>query len=319
MNTKGAYRAVVFLLFISSFLCQCGGNGSGVPPQQNHTPVKIHGLDFSPYIDGQDPNLGSYVDQDQLMARMKIVAPYTRWIRAFGCTNGLEKSGAIAHSLGLKAALGAWISADLEANEREIENLVTAAKAGEADMLIVGSEVLLRGDLAESAVIEYIERVRQEAPGLPVGYADVYGVMLSHPKILEASDVVLVNYYPYWEGIRIDLALAAIHAWHTQVTAAAGSKEVIVSETGWPSDGNTVGSAVPSSQNAAFFFLNFVSWARANDVDYFYFEALDETWKSDYEGPQGAHWGVWDKDGILKPGMEAVFNGETIRPTIDVR
>jgi hypothetical protein len=87
---------------------------------------------------------------------------------------------------------------------------------------------------------------------------------------------------------------------------------VIVSETGWPSEGNAAGGAVPSPKNAAFFFLNFVSWARAYNIDYFYFEAFDESWKAAYEGPQGAHWGVWDKDGILKPGMEAVLNGDTI-------
>ena len=28
------------------------------------------------------------------------------------------------------------------------------------------------------------------------------------------------------------------------------------------------------------------------------------------KGPQGAHWGLFDESGILKLGMEAVFNGE---------
>jgi hypothetical protein len=73
-----------------------------------------------------------------------------------------------------------------------------------------------------------------------------------------------------------------------------------------------VGNAEPSPDNASFYFLNFVSWALANDAPYFYFSALDESWKAEYEGPQGACWGVFDKDGNLKPGMQKVFDGETI-------
>ena len=69
---------------------------------------------------------------------------------------------------------------------------------------------------------------------------------------------------------------------------------------------------MPSLENAAFYFKNFVSWATSENVNTFYFEAFDEPWKADYEGPQGAHWGVWDEDGNLKPGMQAVFNGETV-------
>lgn len=163
---------------------------------------KVSGLNFSPYINGQDPNLGSYVDEGQLMTRMEIIGPYTEWIRTFSSTNGLEKSGTIAHVLGLKAALGAWIGADLVANEREIENLIAAAKAGDADMLIVGSEVLLRGDLSEEAVIDYINRVKQAVPEVPVSYADVYGILLSHPNVMDAVDFVLVNYsIPIGKGL----------------------------------------------------------------------------------------------------------------------
>ncbi len=271
---------------------------------------KTYGLNFSPYMDGQDPTMGSQISEQQLRTRMEIIEPHTVWIRTFGSSSGLEKSGAIAHDLGLKAALGAWIGSDSAANEHEIGNLIAAAQAGEADLLIVGSEVLLRGDLSENELIYYIDRVKQEVPGLPVGYADSCGVWLSHPNIINAVDIVLVNYYPYWEGIRIDWAVTAVNDWHTQVTAAANGKPVIVGGTGWPSYGDQIGNAIPSPDNASFYFLDFVSWAHANDVDYFYFEAFDESWKAAYEGPQGAHWGIWDKDGMLKSEMERVFNGE---------
>lgn len=118
-------------------------------------------------------------------------------IRTFGSTNGLEKAGSVAHNMGLKAALGAWLSSDLNANDQQISNLINASKAGQVDLAIVGSEVLLRGDLSESQLIGYINHVKQEVPGIPVTTADVYGEIISHSSVISAIDVVLVNYYPY--------------------------------------------------------------------------------------------------------------------------
>ena len=86
-----------------------------------------------------------------------------------------------------------------------------------------------------------------------------------------------------------------LHVAHQQLNSAAGGKEVIVSETGWPSAGNPVGDAIPSPDNASFYFRNFVSWARADQVKYFYFEAYDEPWKATPPAqPQEAHWGSVD-------------------------
>ena len=303
-----------WLAMLSSLIIACGAGGDRPQDGGSQTIFKVHGLNFSPYMDGQDPNLGTVVDSDQIRARMQIIEPYTDWIRTYGSTHGLETSGAVARSLGLKAALGAWLDADLATNENEIENLIAAAKAGEADLLIVGSEVLLRGELSEEVLIDYLVRVKSEVPDLPVAYADTYGILLAHPKVLNTVDVFLVNYFPYWEGISIDAAMETINTWHQQVKAASNGTKIIVGESGWPSDGNAVGLAVPSPESAARYFRDFVSWAEANDVEYFYFSSFDERWKSAYEGSQGAHWGVWDKDGKLKPGMGAVF--DVLVPTL---
>ena len=300
----------ILLLFIN-LLAGCGPS-SGDNPAPSTTTVPVYGLNFGPYLDGQDPNLHTPISESQLTKRMAIIAPYTNWVRTFGMSDGLERSGAIAHKLNLKVALGAWLSANTTANDTQINNLITALDNGDADMAIVGSEVLLRGDLSEDALIAYIQQVRSRSGGVPVAYADAYNVWLSHPAVIAAVDVVLVNYYPYWEGIHVDQAIGAIHNWHQQMESASLGKPVIVSETGWPSDGNILGNAVPSPDNAAIFFMNFVSWAEANKVNYFYFEGFDETWKALYEGPQGAHWGVWDKNGVMKPEMQPVFDGKRL-------
>lgn len=280
---------------------------------------RIYGLNFSPYIDAdEDPNkVELQITNDELRERLEIVAPYTEWIRTFGCNDDMKEAGMFAHSMGLKAAIGVWLGPNLTENQKQIDCLIGAAREGHVDLAAVGSEVLLRGDLSEEQLISYINQVKDrlaEDPPLhiPVTTADVYGILLSHPNVISAVDLVFVNYYPYWEGRNIDYAVAYLHRWHQQLMAAAHGKEVIVSETGWPGCGQQIGDAVPSPENASFYLLNFVSWARANNVRYFYFEAFDEGWKAKYEGPQGACWGIFDRVGSLKPGRQDVFNGKTM-------
>ncbi|GEM_PF-1686129 len=278
----------------------------------------VHGLNFSPILSGQ--NGSTPITSTQLTARMTIIQNHTDWVRTFGASNGLEQAGAIAHKLGLKIAMGAWISTDLAANEIEINNLIAAANRGEADILIVGSETMLRADSgttpfpgAENALVGYLNRVKSAVPAnLPVTYADTYNTLLGHPNLVAACQGVLfVNYYPYWERVRVDKAMLDLNTKHQQVVAIAGGKNVIVSEAGWPSAGNPNGDALPSLDNASFYFRNFVSWARSNNIDYFYFEAFDSVWKASYPQQYPAvesHWGIWDGSDNLKYGMDQVFS-----------
>ena len=314
MNQKIVSPLVVFAALLAALtVCTAGADGA-----LSDATYQAYGLNFSPYIaNDEDPNLGgSQITSAELEQRMDLVVPYTQWIRTFACNADLEEAGAYAHTKGLKAAIGAWLGSNRTEDDSQIHCLIDQAREGNVDIAIVGSEVLLRGDLSEADLIGYINEVKDSlvAAGIdvPVTYADVWGVLISHPNVLAAVDLIFVNYYPYWEGRKVDYAIAYVHRQHQQMVAAAGGKEVIVSETGWPSCGNEIGEAVPSPENASFYFLNFVSWARANDVKYFYFETYDEGWKASYEGPQGACWGIWNKESVLKPGMQQVFDGETM-------
>jgi exo-beta-1,3-glucanase (GH17 family) len=274
---------------------------------------RLYGLGFSPYLDGQSPDFGSQVSEAQLRERMAIIAPYTNWVRSFGATDGLEQTCRIAHEFGLRCAMGAWISGDAQANAIQIQNLTAAANRGEVDVAIVGSEVLLRHDLTVDALRALMDQVRAAIPaGIPITTADVYGSLIAAPTIVAASDIVFVNIYPYWEGADVSQAMCLFDAHYRDMVAAAGGKRVVISETGWPDAGNNVGQAVPSPDNANYYFFDSISWARATAVDYFYFEAFDEQWKAADEGPQGAHWGIWDSQGQLKTGRQPVFDGQTI-------
>lgn len=265
-----------------------------------------------------NPDNGSLVDREQVMERLTIIAPYTTWIRTYGTENGLENIAPAAHNIGLKTAIGAWLGTDAATNERQINELINETKAGYVDLAIVGSETLQRNDLSEDQLIDYIRRVKQEAPGINVTTADMYGELPNHPRVMAECDVIMYNSYPYWEGVSIDNAIEMRDSCYRNMVNQGMNKPILISETGWPSAGNEIGSAVPSPENSIRYLYDFASWASKNNVQNFYFEAFDETWKTAKEGPQGAHWGIWDKAGNLKPGMETVLSGGEPEPASSI-
>jgi len=276
------------------------------------TLFEISGVNFGPYMDGQDPNRGTVIGENQIRQRLSIINGYTNCVRTFGVGSGLQHIPRIAQEMGFCVAAGAWLDKNLSTNEIEIKSLIEIGLAGQAEILIVGSEVLYRKDLTEAQLVDYINRVKSAVPGVIVTTGEVYDILLAHPKVIDVVDVVFANHYPYWEGIVLSNAVAALHVYHQSIVNIANGKEVMISETGWPSCGGTQGNAISSIENASDYFINFVSWAKANHVRYFYFEAFDEAWKAAYEGPPGACWGIWNKDGVLKSGMQRVFDGKTV-------
>jgi len=259
---------------------------------------KIHGITFSPYIEGQGP--GTQLDAEQIRERLKFIQPYVRWVRSFSCTEGNELIPRIAAESGLKTMVGVWLDDDRENNEKELASAIDVASAGHADILAVGNEVLLRGELSEDELIDYIQRAKQAVPGVDVGYVDAYFKFADHPRVTEACDVILANCYPFWESCPADYALLYMKDMYRRAVQAANGRKVIISETGWPNMGTPFWGAVPSVENAIKYFINTYQWAEEEGVEIFYFSAFDETWKVDKEGDVGAYWGLWDKDGNLK-------------------
>jgi exo-beta-1,3-glucanase (GH17 family) len=259
---------------------------------------KIHGISFSPYIAGQGP--GTILGEAQIRDRLRVIQPYVNWIRSFSCTEGNELIPAIAHENGLKTMVGVWLGDDLEKNEEELANGIEVAQAGHANILGVGNEVLLREDLSEDQLIDYLNRARAACPGVEIGYVDAYYEFVIHPRVTDACDVILANCYPFWEGCPADYALPYMKEMYRQALGAGNGKRVIVSETGWPNKGTAFEGSEPSYENALRYFISTYKWAEEDGIDVFYFSSFDEDWKIDKEGDVGAYWGLWDKDGNLK-------------------
>lgn len=258
----------------------------------------IHGFCFSLYEEGQKP--GDIIPKAQIARRMKILSKYSKWVRTFSCTEGNELIPEVAKEYGMKTMVGAWLGSDTEKNEIEIQGLLEVARKGYADIVAVGNEVLYRNDLTKEELMEQIRRVKAELPDIPVGYVDAYYEFTVHPDISDLCDVILCNCYPYWEGTGFNDSLQHMRQMYYQAKAAGNGKRVIITETGWPSQGEGLGGALPSRENAMKYFINANLWAEDEDVEIMYFSSFDEAWKRSDEGEVGAYWGVWDANNELK-------------------
>lgn len=261
---------------------------------------KVHGISFSPYLDGQDPSEKSQISQVQIAERLEIIRPHTNWVRTFSCTNGNEEVPRIAHEKNLKTFVGAWIDTDEENNDLEISNAIRLAKEGYVDMIAVGNEVLLRKEIDVEQLIGYINRVKAEVPHIPVGYVDAYYMFVNYPEIVEVCDVLFANCYPFWEHCSLDISVEYMKKMYELVKQNANGKKVIISETGWPTKGEMYGAAQPSYKNAMRYFITMQEWVNREQIESFYFSSFDEVWKNNHEGEYGAYWGLWDKEGNYK-------------------
>ncbi|WP_298121548.1 glycosyl hydrolase family 17 protein [Flavobacterium sp.] len=258
----------------------------------------MHGICFSMYEDGQKP--GDIITAEQVDRRIQILKPYTNWVRSFSCIEGNEHIPRIAHQNGMQTLVGAWLGDDLEKNEKEIEALIQLANEGSVDIAAVGNEVMYRGDLTEEQLIDYINRVKQALPNIPVGYVDAYYEFSHRPNITEVCDVILTNCYPYWEGCPIEHSFHHMVSMFESAKHAGNGKRVIITETGWPSEGGFLKAAIASNENAIQYFIETQNWSKHNNIEIFYFSSFDESWKVGPEGAVGAYWGLWDKNEKLK-------------------
>ena len=255
---------------------------------------KVHGICFSLYEDEQQP--GDFVSDEQIERRLKILKPYTNWIRTFSSTDEHARIAQIAVDMGFKTLVGAWLSDDLKSNDNEIEGLLELASKGLVNIAAVGNEVIYRKELAENELISYINHVKENINNIPVGYVDAYYEFRDRPNITKACDVILANCYPFWEGCASEYSLLYMKDMFQEATKAANGKKVIITETGWPSAGSDLWGAHPSYKNYLQYFINTQLWSKNNNIDIFYFSSFDESWKVDSEGDVGAYWGLWDKN-----------------------
>jgi len=264
---------------------------------------KLKSVSFAPFRAEQSPLKEIFPSRDQIAADLNLLATKTESVRTYASRGGLEAVPELARDHGLTVTQGAWLSWGAADNAREIAALVASANAHPdvVTRVIVGNEVLLRGELSAAQLIEQIEAVKRSV-SQPVSYADVWSMYLKHPEIIAAVDFITIHILPYWEDEPVSIDGAARHleeitaAVAAEARALGSTKPIFIGESGWPSRGRQRGFAVPSVLNAARYTRAMVDVATRRGFDYNIVEAFNQPWKSTLEGTVGAHWGLFSAD-----------------------
>jgi exo-beta-1,3-glucanase (GH17 family) len=260
-------------------------------------PEKIAGFSFSPMRGEQTPAQQHFPDIAQIDADLALLAGTADAVRTYTVESTLGEVPRLAGAHDLNVALGAWLNADVERNDAEIDRLIRVYKETYRDVVrvIVGNESLLRGELEVEQLIEYLRRVRRKV-WAPISSAEPWHIWLKHPELVREVDFIAVHLLPYWENIPVDAAVDYVVSRYQELQRTYPGKPIVIAEVGWPSNGRTRGGAVASSANQAKFLRRFLEVAQREAYTYYIMEAFDQPWKHELEGEAGSHWGVYDVD-----------------------
>jgi exo-beta-1,3-glucanase (GH17 family) len=260
--------------------------------------AKLDCVSYAPFRNGQTPwNSTIIISEAQIAEDLVELARVSRCIRTYSIENGLDKVPELASKVGLQVILGVWLGRDRLKNASLIDTatLLAGKYPGVISAMMVGSEVLLRGEMKAPELCEIIRSVKAQV-GVPLSYADVWEFWLRNPDISKCVDFVTVHILPYWEDDPVRAEDAALHVIdiRKRVALAFPDKEILIGETGWPGRGRMRAGALPSRISQARFISEVVERASKENFRVNLFEAYDEPWKRQWEGTIGSSWGLYD-------------------------
>src|SRR5262249_31593263 len=80
----------------------------------------LNSVSYSPFTTARHPDLeGSRPPEERIRADLKAIAPYTKAIRLYSSTGGVEQVPRIAAEFGLKVTLGIWLDKSDRRSEKD--------------------------------------------------------------------------------------------------------------------------------------------------------------------------------------------------------
>ena len=195
---------------------------------------KINSFSYAPFREGQSPLTKIYPTKEQIDDDLNLLSTKTHYIRTYSSMDGMESVPATARKYGLKIIQGAWLSSTEKNNAAEIAQVIKLANEypDVITRVIVGNEVLLRGELKVDKLIDYIRQVKT-AIKQPVSYADVWSFYLRYPQITNELDYYTVHILPYWEDepLKIDETVARVEENYKKIRDAFPEKPILIGES----------------------------------------------------------------------------------------
>lgn len=276
---------------------------------------KVQCVSYAPFRGEQSPlNAWTHIEADQIEQDLRQLKEITDCVRTYSMENGLDQVPAVAAKVGgLKVLQGIWLSSNRSKNFEQAALAVRLTKQFPEVItaVIVGNEVLLRGEMTTADLVAIIRSVKAQV-SVPVTYADVWEFWLRNREVYDAVDFVTIHILPYWEDFPIKAKFAASHVEtiRERMAVAFPGKEILIGETGWPSEGRMRDGALPSRTNQARVVSEILSLAKAQKFRVNLIESYDQPWKRRLEGTVGGYWGLYDsvRRNLKYPPGEPISN-----------
>ncbi len=255
-------------------------------------------VSYAPFRGEQTPLVEStQIEAEQIERDLRQLKQITDCIRTYSVENGLVLVPGIAAKVGLKVIQGIWLGSNRSKNFSQVATAVQLTKdfPDTITALVVGNEVLLRGEMTTADLTAIIRSVKAQVK-VPVTYADVWEYWLKNRDVYDAVDFITIHILPYWEDfpIRAKFAAAHVNEIRQRMAVAFPGKEILIGETGWPSEGRMREGALPSRTNQARVVSEILSLAKQQNFRVNLIEAYDQPWKRRLEGTVGGYWGLFD-------------------------
>jgi exo-beta-1,3-glucanase (GH17 family)/cellulose synthase/poly-beta-1,6-N-acetylglucosamine synthase-like glycosyltransferase len=265
--------------------------------QDKQAAPDFHGIlpsvSYAPFEGTAHPDTDNIPTVEKIRADLKQLATVTRAIRLYSSTGGVELVPPIAAEFGLKVMVGAWIDKNADRNKREIEAAIALARRNSNVIgVVVGNEVIYRGEQEVNDLVEMIKRVKKSV-NVPVTTGEIWNVWRDYPQLANTVDFIAAHVLPYWENFTDKQAVDQAVDRFNLLRDIFPGKRVVIAEFGWPSAGYNLLNAVPGQFEQASVLRNFVTRAEAIGMDYNIVEAIDQPWKF-FEGGVGPYWGIFN-------------------------
>ena len=316
MSFSPASRGRRFVAWLALFLLALAGVawwwGKGRPVELPGAPsARIACVSYAPFHEpGETPlDPHAFVSPARIDADLRALSERFDCVRTYSQGQGLSAVPGIAARYHMQVLMGIWLGRDPRANAEQVALGIATARKYPAVLrgVIVGNEVLLRGELSSAEIAGYLREVRAALPAsIPVSYADVWEYWLRHPELARSVDFVTIHILPYWEDQPVppERAIQHVEDVYAKVGQAFPGKRVMIGETGWPSAGRPRRDAVASRVNEARYLREFLRYAARVRMPYNVIEAFDQPWKRAQEGTVGGYWGIFDAQARPKFAMQ---------------